>query len=228
MIFGRVFRLKPPASGTGPWTYTPVFATLFPMRASVIFDTQGALYGTANLHSVFEVTAAGTKTWLFSSSPPPVNGGFYGDLTFDARGALYTVSSGGTVLRLTPPASGAGPWTPTVLYNLPGSVGSITPIFDTHGSLYGTTMDGGSPGKGTVFKLMPPASGTGPWMETVLHNFTGSDGANPQAGVIFGPGGVLYGTTSAGGKSGNGTVFQVSNPSCSSAEPKPPIPLSYR
>ncbi len=141
--------------------------------------------------------------------------------------------SDGTVFKLTPPASGTGPWTETVLYELKSSVGSIALIFDTQGSLYGTTANGGSSNNGTAFKLTPPsasgirpltaaASGTGQWTETVLHNFAGSDGANPQAGLIFGPGGVLYGTTSAGGKSGNGTVFQVSShPSCSSSGPQP-------
>src|SRR6185295_451787 len=45
---------------------------------------------------------------------------------------------------------------------------------------------------------------------TTLHSFTGgSDGANPQAGLIL-SGDTLYGTASAGGISGNGTVFSLS------------------
>ena len=49
---------------------------------------------------------------------------------------------------------------------------------------------------------------------TTLHNFsaisglTNSDGANPFAGLIS-AGDILYGTSSAGGGSGNGTVFAL-------------------
>ena len=225
---GAVFKLTPPSSGTGPWTYTKVLGMVFRPTAGVIFDTQGALYGTAAYYPpmVFKVTAAGT-TWLFDGAHLN-SGGLIGDLTFDAQGALYTVTSGGAVLKLTRPASGTGPWTTTVLYNLSAQLGSIALIFDTQGSLYGTTANSGSSTNGTVFKLTPPASGKGLWTETVLHTFSGHDGADPQSGLIFGPGGILYGATYSGGKSNNGTAFQISNPSCSSAEPKPPIPLSYR
>jgi uncharacterized repeat protein (TIGR03803 family) len=46
--------------------------------------------------------------------------------------------------------------------------------------------------------------------ETVLHSFTGSDGANPFAGLIADGAGNLYGTTAAGGASGQGVVFKLS------------------
>ncbi len=45
---------------------------------------------------------------------------------------------------------------------------------------------------------------------SVIHNFTGgTDGANPLNGLLFGAGGVMYGTTSAGGAYNNGTVFRI-------------------
>src|ERR1041384_2279489 len=43
---------------------------------------------------------------------------------------------------------------------------------------------------------------------TVLHSFTGSDGAFPYAGLIL-SGNTLYGTTALGGGSDGGTVFAV-------------------
>ena len=59
-------------------------------------------------------------------------------------------------------------------------------IADTQGALYGTTQNGGTSGPGTVFKLAPPASGSGSWTETVLYSFTGApDGAYPQGELIF-------------------------------------------
>jgi len=44
---------------------------------------------------------------------------------------------------------------------------------------------------------------------TTLVNFGGAGGAQPEGGVIQGSDGNLYGTTTAGGASGSGTVFQI-------------------
>jgi uncharacterized repeat protein (TIGR03803 family) len=72
-------------------------------------------------------------------------------------------------------------------------------------TLYGTTFWGGSSGWGTVFAVN--SAGTG---FTNLHNFAGSpgDGSNPYAELIL-SGNTLYGTTSAGGSSDNGTIFAI-------------------
>jgi uncharacterized repeat protein (TIGR03803 family) len=72
---------------------------------------------------------------------------------------------------------------------------------DQVGNFYGTTVNGGASGFGTIFKL--DTSGN----ETVLHSFTGGDGAGPYAGLIVDNVGNLYGTTFAGGAVGYGTVF---------------------
>ena len=52
-------------------------------------------------------------------------------------------------------------------------------------------------------------SGAAAQQLTTLYSFTGSDGANPSAGLIADPAGNLYGTTAGGGASGQGTVFQL-------------------
>jgi hypothetical protein len=86
-------------------------------------------------------------------------------------------------------------------------------IFDNKGALYGTTNLGGGSGANTVYKLTRPAavcSGLTPWMETVLHSFAAAgDGNSPAGSLIFGAGGVLYGTTALGGTSSAGTVYAV-------------------
>jgi uncharacterized repeat protein (TIGR03803 family) len=83
-------------------------------------------------------------------------------------------------------------------------------VFDTKGNLYGTTLGGGGgrSGSGTVFKLTRNANGA--WAERVLYAFQfGDDGAEPRASVCFGNQGDVYGTASAGGAGGGGTVFDL-------------------
>jgi|SRR5271157_220116 len=77
---------------------------------------------------------------------------------------------------------------------------------DKAGNLYGTASSGGAANYGTVYKLTHKGSG---WTLNSLYSFAGgSDGAFPQARVIFGPNGILYGTTRGGG-AGYGTVFNL-------------------
>jgi len=104
----------------------------------------------------------------------------------------------------------------TTLYSFPGGAHGANPessvTLQSDGSLVGTTPYGGTNGFGTVYQLTP---GT-PWTQSPIHSFLGgADGANPQGGLTLGTGGVLYGTTSAGGSTGNGTVFQLTPPAVS-------------
>ncbi|MGO9608130.1 MAG: choice-of-anchor tandem repeat GloVer-containing protein, partial [Verrucomicrobiia bacterium] len=74
------------------------------------------------------------------------------------------------------------------------------------GNFYGTTESGGGSGFGTVFSM------TGAGTLSTIWNFGGglNDGANPEAGLIQGSDGFLYGTTYAGGTDNVGIVFKVS------------------
>jgi uncharacterized repeat protein (TIGR03803 family) len=86
---------------------------------------------------------------------------------------------------------------------------------DKSGNLYGTAAFGGAADSGTVFKLSHKGSG---WVFTPLYSFQGgNDGVSPQARVIFGRDGTLYGTTFYGGGGGCswpgcGTVFNLRPP----------------
>lgn len=71
-------------------------------------------------------------------------------------------------------------------------------------SLYGTTRQGGTAGKGTVFKINNDGSNY-----SKLHDFLGtSDGAGPQSTLLF-DGINLYGMTSQGGLNNFGVIFQL-------------------
>jgi uncharacterized repeat protein (TIGR03803 family) len=160
---------------------------------------------------------------LYSFTGGSDGGGPVGGLVFGAAGNLYGATIGGgasghgVVFELTPNSDGS--WAENVIHSFTGKDGSYPDhgslIFDTTGSLYGTTAHGAD-GYGVVFKLTPNTDGT--WTETVLHRFTGgSDGGSPESTLIFDQSGNLYGTTHGGGVSscknsytnGCGVVFKL-------------------
>jgi uncharacterized repeat protein (TIGR03803 family) len=186
-------------------------------------DSAGNLYGTTynggstGNGTVFKRDAAGNETVLYSFKGMSNGDGAnpQAGLVLDSVGNLYGTTTyggtagGGTAFKLDP----AG--TETVLHSFGAAATDGTHpiaglIMDGRGNLYGTTYDGGTQGSGTVFKVDP--AGT----ETVLHNFTGNNGASsndggaPYAGLIMDSKGTLYGTTEVGGTgNGSGTVFEL-------------------
>lgn len=87
---------------------------------------------------------------------------------------------------------------------------------DINGIFYGTTLEGGLYGDGTIFSFNPQ-------MNTInsLFSFNGADGKLPYniAGMTYNNG-ILYGTTSGGGSGGGGTLFalNVANDTLSTLE----------
>jgi uncharacterized repeat protein (TIGR03803 family) len=87
---------------------------------------------------------------------------------------------------------------------------------DANGNLFGTTMQGGSDGKGAVFEIVNHGTTAAPNYDmaaTTLYSFNGTtgDGANPYAGLMADANGDLFGTTLHGGSDGYGTVFELVN-----------------
>ncbi len=97
-----------------------------------------------------------------------------------------------------------------------GVAGAYNPnslVSDNAGHLFGTTVDGGLYGDGSVFEL----SGVGYSTMTTLLSFTGALGAYPGIGpdaLMLDSSGNLYGTTEGGGLApygtSEGTVFELS------------------
>ena len=187
------------------------------------FTTDGAgnLYGTTstggtfNYGVVYKLTTAGVQSVLHNFAGGTDGANPDGFLVRDKTGNLYgTTTTGGasgagTVFKVT--ASGSE----TVLYSFTGKNDGATPeaglALDAAGNLYGTTTAGGAHGNGTIFKLSVPKTGS-KWRESTLYGFAGgTDGAVPVAGVTVSANGNIYGTTSAGGTYGYGTVFELTH-----------------
>ncbi len=92
-------------------------------------------------------------------------------------------------------------------------------VIDTNGNLYGTAVDGGANGGGAVFELVKPATGT-TWTFADLYDFCSvkvgtvcTDGKFPNSlafdGSSYDGTSQLFGTTSFGGTSDDGTVFTL-------------------
>jgi uncharacterized repeat protein (TIGR03803 family) len=111
---------------------------------------------------------------------------------------------GGAVLAMAVPAQAAKFH---VLYQFQGGTDASGPIGGLTKAgklLYGTTYFGGTNNLGTVYTLAKDGA------ESVLHSFgSGSDGADPEAGLVADAKGNLYGTTYNGGTEDRGTVFKI-------------------
>jgi hypothetical protein len=211
---GTVFELSPPAQKGGAWTETVLYS--FPSAkqgyvpwGDLVFDSAGNLYGAT----------------LF--------GGGFG--TCDQNIYLYC----GAVFKLSPPKTKGGRWTEKVLHGFRGVAAGAqfgdgaNPngglIFDSNGTIYGTTFIGGyncphnsGQGCGTAFELNPPTKKGGAWTETVLHRFNRdtSDNGLPSAGFVRDAKGNLYGTTV-------GTIFRLAPPSTKSGRWKETILYTF-
>jgi uncharacterized repeat protein (TIGR03803 family) len=188
---GTVFELSPPQQKGGKWTEKVLhsFAGIAAGKKSgdganpnggLVLDSKGAAYGTTYYggYDCPHSSNQGCGT-AFKLSPPVAKGDTWGEEVLD---------------RFNPVNSGAA-----------GPVAGL--IFDSHSTLYGTTLGGGNSGSGTIFQLAPRSDGK--WVERVLYRFRdGNDGGSPRARVVLDSEGNLYGTASGGGSVGGGTLFQ--------------------
>jgi hypothetical protein len=195
--------------------YDPVGLTVAP---------DSALYGAiavgpdvhTNTGGVFRITftsdgcgvASYQIIYRFTDGHQPTGG-----MIFGPDGALYLAANGGgsEILKLKQSATNADHWTPSLVYSesTHGFAGHMA--FGTDGALYLVDTGNGDTVPGTVYRLRKQhKDGTITWVPDTLYSFAAEDkeGNNPS-GVVFGPDGVLYGTTKDNVAGGYGTVFKV-------------------
>ena len=207
---GTIFKID--TAGT---TFTTLYALLSTPYSGVIQGTDGRLYGTSsaggtgNVGFVYAINSDGTAfttlhSFAIAEGDYPhagviqaSDGNLYGATTAggaNGNGTVFKLTTSGTVL--------------TVLHSFVQATDGASPyaslIQATDGKLYGTTINGGANGDGTVFSMT--TSGT----LTTLHHFTGFDGQTPRSPLIQDTSGNLYGTTLYGGTPpAYGTIFKV-------------------
>jgi uncharacterized repeat protein (TIGR03803 family) len=183
----------------------------------IIRDAQGNLYGTTKYGgiatcglgtcgTVFKVDAAGNETILYAFEGG--NNGTNPDsgLVGDAAGNLYGTTQGNGFIDGAAVVFKVDPNGQETSLDIAGPNACCfdSPLaLDAQGNLYGMSPYGGTPncgwvenqlGCGTLFKLTPDGR------FTVLHTFTGTDGIQPEGGVVLDGKGNLYGTASTGGE----------------------------
>jgi uncharacterized repeat protein (TIGR03803 family) len=207
-------------------------------NAPVIFDRLGNLYGSSNCSfecaglsggSIFKLTPVPQGPWTesilyrygFFGICEPLVGFANCSIAFDSNGQLYgsTVGGdscpnpdGGGVFLLRP--APISHWLQSNLYCFMGGTDGQFPqgllAFDASNNVYGTTSHGGSANLGTTYQLRPNHGSQG-WTRTILHSFQGgdTDGSTPMSAVVVDASGNVYGTTTQGGPSGQGTVYML-------------------
>jgi uncharacterized repeat protein (TIGR03803 family) len=178
----------------------------------------GKLYGVTQLGglnscssgcgTIFDVTPGGSDSILYK-----FRGGHDGLIPtgslINVKGTLYGTTSyggthnGGTVFKISPSGN------KVVLYNFTEGDDGSRPsgnLLYANDTLYGTARYNGVTAQGTVFSV---SLKNGKF--ELLHGFLGNpkDGGSPNGGLVMLKG-TIYGTTSNGGRSDNGTIFSIS------------------
>jgi uncharacterized repeat protein (TIGR03803 family) len=220
--FGMVFRVTTNGNYSQVYSFCGGYDGCVPL-GGLLRGVDGGLYGTTSQGgttswgTAFRLTTNGAHTLLHTFTGltyPIIDGGYpVGNLIQAVDGNLYGMTSYGgshflgAVFRLSTNGNYA------TIYSFSGSDGSYPAaglMQASDGYLYGTAQSGGTSNLGTIFRI------TTNGVLTTLHSFTGNscgDGSYPQAGLVQGSDGNLYGTTETGGGFyDGGTIFRVTLP----------------
>jgi uncharacterized repeat protein (TIGR03803 family) len=215
---GTVFKVTPTGTVTTLYSFCAQISCTdgkTPL-AGLVLANNGIFYGTTSVGgvngdgTVFSITTGGALTTLHSFTLATDGAYLVAALVQAANGTFYGATGEGgahnlgTIFSMTPGG------TVSTLHTFDGTDGQYpyaALIEGTNGTFYGTTSEGGANGEadddGTVFSI------TAGGALTTLHNFDGTDGANPYAPLVQASNGNFYSTTVEGGANGYGTVFSI-------------------
>jgi uncharacterized repeat protein (TIGR03803 family) len=216
---GTVFRVDPDGNEVVLYSFQGGADGQEP-TGGLVRDSVGNLYGTTTsggsggFGTVFKVDPEGSETVLYSFQGGADGADPFSGLAVGPENALYgSTSEGGgacdcgVIFKID--TAGAE----TIIYRFTGGADGASPegglVLDAAGNMYGTAVGGGevpcsnvdyfSHGCGTVFEVSQDG------IETTLHAFHLSDGAQPATGLLRDKSGILYGNTMQGG---SGTCHQ--------------------
>ena len=95
-----------------------------------------------------------------------------GKVAIGKTGDLY-ISTQSSILQLSPPASGTGPYTATTIFSDTNYTGLGGLVIDESGALYGVarTLPMAATSRDIVYKVTPPSEAGGKWAGTILKSF---------------------------------------------------------
>ncbi|HUD49061.1 MAG TPA: choice-of-anchor tandem repeat GloVer-containing protein [Candidatus Baltobacteraceae bacterium] len=211
--FGSVFRINTNGSGfavlktfVGSEDFGNPFGGLV-ISGSTLYGTTEHGNNNKGYGTVFEINTNGGSFATLHAFDFTDGNGPYGTLVLSA-GTLYgTTFEGGSEDSGTVFSIAASGGSFTTLSSLTNGIGGVFPyggLVLSGSTLYGTTAYGGANGYGMLFEVNTSGSNF-----ISLTSFSGDIGAvTPAAPLVF-SGNTLYGTTTGGGSSGYGTVFEV-------------------
>jgi uncharacterized repeat protein (TIGR03803 family) len=224
---GTLFKLTPEGAETIVHSFVAGNGPENP--TGLIQASDGNFYGTSPLSGaygsgqVFKVTPNGVLTLLYTFGATAFDGANpVGQLVQGSDGNFYGVTSSGgqncipdgqvslpcgTVFKITP----SGVETIVHMFSGPDGVNPGAGLIQgSDGNFYGTTTGGVTNSGGTVFEITPGG------VETTLYSFSQpvepagfTPDAGPDAGLTESSDGNFYGTTSAGGETDGGSMFQL-------------------
>lgn len=189
-----------------------------PVSGAMVLGTDGMWWGTTGsggaygYGTVYKVSADGSRFQTVISFNGNNGERLMCGLADDGSGSLWgATNEGGSSDLGTVYKVNVTTGVMTTVFEFDGSSG-VRPIGglvnDGNGYMWGTTSEGGTDYRGTVFKVQI-STGT---LTTVanISGGAGNTGSRPAAPMTVGSGGFLWGTTEEGGSNGCGTLFKIS------------------
>jgi uncharacterized repeat protein (TIGR03803 family) len=210
---GTIFSVTPSGHEKVLYSFTCTGEDCGPPSSNLV-GIGTTLYGTNVGNSsaygyVFSITSSGTEATLHAFADTKTDGAYPTGL-IQINGTLYGVTAyggggphggSGTIYSLAPDG------TFSLIHAFAAKKKGLRPndnLLPLNKVLYGTTVDGGAAGDGSVFSVKM----SGGQYRTLYSFQGGADGVSPQGGLIN-VNGILYGVTSFGIHNGAGTIYSI-------------------